>query len=67
MKIALINEFSQASKNATVLNELKKVVVYGEIGDIQRYQFNLWTKPYGYPKNRWLNYFLFRFQQLTLN
>lgn len=26
MKIALINEFSQASKNATVLNELKKVV-----------------------------------------
>ena len=24
MKIALINEFSQASKNATVLNELKK-------------------------------------------
>lgn len=26
MKIALINEFSQASKNATVLKELKKVV-----------------------------------------
>ena len=26
MKIALINEFSQASKNEIVLNELKKVV-----------------------------------------
>lgn len=33
MKIALINEFSQASKNATVLNELKKVVEpMGQIG-----------------------------------
>lgn len=27
--------------------EEKKVVLYGEIGDVQGYQFNLWTKPYG--------------------